>query len=169
MKITIGYTNKVDYLQSERKIIMSYRLYNKDVEEGLVDFNDQEYHLLKTVGDYSLVFNDCSDQFIVAYKVQYHALESIDWAQGHYFYDVLEATQFLEETTIKIKRFLHTDEQLSTEALDLIWSTMTEARDSDNIPSTDIEGMMDLSISFILDNEEIFDSKLVEEISGIYK
>ena len=148
---------------------MSYRMYNKDVEEGMVDFNDQRYHILKTLGDYTLVFNDCTDRFIVAYKLQYHDLESIDWAQGHYFYDVLGATQFLEDTTLRIKRFLHTDEQISTEALDLIWSTMTEARDQGNIPSTDIEGMMDLSISFLLDNEELFDSKLIEEIRGIYE
>lgn len=76
---------------------MSYRLYNEDVAEGLVDFNDQKYHILKTRGDYTLVFNDCTDQFIVAYKLQYHALESIDWAQGHYFSDIIQATQFLEE------------------------------------------------------------------------
>lgn len=168
MKITSG-SIKGDDLTSERKIIMSYRLYNEDVAEGLVDFNDQEYHILKINGDYTLIFNDCTDQFIVAYKLQYHDLESIDWAQGHYFSDVVEATRFLEDQTIPIKSFLHTDEQLSTEALDLIWNTMTEARDQGNIPSTDLEGMLDLTISFILDNEDIFDAKLVEEIRDIYE
>ena len=75
---------------------MAYRLYNIEVAQGIVNFDDMRYHILsshhiaevdKTV---SIIYREgCAGNSIVAYGIQRHEYMSIDWEQGHYF-DTLE-------------------------------------------------------------------------------
>ncbi len=65
---------------------MAYRFYSQDVADGYTDFNDDHYHILdsrmKADGiTVALIFNDAgySSRFIVAYGLDYHPYESIDW------------------------------------------------------------------------------------------
>ena len=78
----------------------AYRLYNEDVRNGLTDFDDEHFYILKN--DYkkelSLILNTKSSftPFIVARKVEFHDLNSIDWASGHYFETLDEAIKYMK-------------------------------------------------------------------------
>lgn len=143
---------------------MAYRLYTHDVQEGITDFDDMKYHMLKHLHDYSLIFNEFSEQFIVAYHVRYHELDSIDWAQGHYFDDVIEATDYFEQRTMNIRRFFLHDPAPTAHTIDTIMDTMRENRDYRNIPNGPLDEMLDITIQFMLDNEELFDEDVIEDI-----
>ena len=162
-------TSLADILLSERNKTMAYRLYTEYVKEGSTDFNDLEYHILNTARKYSLIFNENTDKFIVAYKVEYHELDSISWAQGHYFDDVIVATNYYRKKTTDIYQFLLTWEQLGDHTLDVILETMEEARAEGNIPACTLEGMLDLTIAFIRENPDIFDEDVVESLESIFK
>ena len=76
----------------------AYRIYNEDIRNGITDFNDEHFYILKN--DYkkelSLVLNPkILTPFIVA-RVEYHELNSIDWAHGHYFETLDEAIKYMK-------------------------------------------------------------------------
>ena len=143
---------------------MAYRLYTHDVQEGITDFNDMKYHMLKSRHDYSLIFNEVSEQFIVAYNVRYHELDSIDWAQGYYFSDIEEAMDKFNKLTSDIYRFMTNDTAPTSYTLDVIFKTMIEAREEGNIWADPVEDMLAVTIEFMLDNEELFDKSVIEDI-----
>ena len=143
---------------------MAYRLYNRDVQEGITDFNDDKYHILNSRHDYSLIFNDVSDLFIVAYKLEFHEYDSIDWAQGYYFSDIEEAMDKFNKLTSDIYRFMTNDPAPTSYTLDVIFDTMIEAREEGNIWEDPLEDMLDVTIGFMLDNEELFDGSVIEDI-----
>ena len=77
----------------------AYRLYTQEVAEGVTDFNDENYHILKTKSFFTdteyhtvaLIFRENDSSFIVANGVEYHEYNSIDWSFGHYFTDIFAA------------------------------------------------------------------------------
>ena len=72
---------------------MSYRLYTKEVEHGLTDFNDDHYHILasKAIDGRTIAIVYDEHQYIVTYGLNYDVLDSIHWEQGHYYDELLGA------------------------------------------------------------------------------
>ncbi len=72
---------------------MPYRLYNKDVAEGFVDFDDEKYYILheRVIDGTTIAVIFDQGRFIVAYGLGYEVYNSIHWVQGYYFDDLLTA------------------------------------------------------------------------------
>ena len=78
-----------------------YRLYTSDVAEGITDFNDDTYIIIHSsyISNYCIILDTSAifNPFIVAYKVEYHEYDSIDWVQGEYFSELNNALRYLHK------------------------------------------------------------------------
>lgn len=77
---------------------MSYRLYTKDVKNGLTDFNDEHFHVLASKREAHVTIAIVYDerQFVLVYGLEYDVLNSIHWGHGHYYDDLLNAVRKYE-------------------------------------------------------------------------
>lgn len=75
---------------------MAYRLYNDDVAEGITDFNDDHYHIIKEHGDTALVFDSNRETFSVMSGIGYEVLDSISYDECCECTDITQAMELYE-------------------------------------------------------------------------
>lgn len=147
----------------------NYRLYTKDVAQGLTDFNDLTYHVLVSqevpyCGTIALVFHEPTDQFIFVTGLTYEQHQSIQWAYGKYFENVLSATRYYEQQTTLLGSVIHNPD-LTKDAEKSILQQLLSAREEGNIPDGySLWEALDLTLMFMRENPEILEEDLVEEL-----
>lgn len=132
----------------------TYRLYNEDVKNGLVDFNDEHYMVLKDNGEIGIILNTNSGEFVLASGIQYEFHNSICWAYGKYYDDIVQVTEAYQQSTQFVHMFLN-QEGVSWETIEGVIHKFQKTLEASGISEdASFLTMLDLTIQYLLENPE---------------